>query len=334
MGRCGVGFPILLLCPVIVLVAAGCREAEPPLDEVTVQFQWYHSSQFAGFYAAEQNGYYAEEGLDVTLVPIPGTAADSIAIVADGEADFGVNAGAGLVTARSRGIPVATLACIYRRYPMMFMTLADSGITRPHDFPGHTVRKLAPGSSGVAFPALMARVGLDADSVEEVDVGFDLTRFFAGEVDIWPGYITNETLSASKAGVEVNLILPTDYGVHLYEDSLFTSDRLIQQNPDLVLRFVRATLRGWRWAVENAEEAGQLALEDDPALDADVQVAQMRANMPLVHTGEDQIGWMLPDVWQGTHDVLLTQVVLVEPFDVASVYTMEFLYEVYGEQER
>ena len=201
---------IVLLLAVVLLAACRPQEVEKPPDEVTVQLFWYHQAEFGGFYAADQQGYYAEEGLAVTLLPRPGPGTDINAPLIDGTAKFGVNTGAGLVAARSQGLPLTAIATIHRRYPLVFITLASSGITRPHDFPGHTVRTLAPGGSAVAFQALMTRLGLDPDSVRQVDVGFDLSPFLAGEVDIWPGYVTNEVLKARQQGYEVNLILPGD----------------------------------------------------------------------------------------------------------------------------
>ena len=325
---------LAMLLLVALLAACAPQEVKKPPDEVSVQLAWFHEAEFAGFYAADQQGYYAEEGLEVTLLPRPEPGADVMAPVMDETADFGVTFGAGLVTARSQGLPITAIATIYRRYPLAFMTLASSGITRPHGFPGHTVRTLSPGGSAVVFQAMMTRLGLDPESVRQVDVGFDLSPFLAGELDIWPGYIINEVLTAREQGYEVNLILPGDYGVHLYGDVLFTTDQLIQENPDLVLRFLRATLRGWRWAVENPQEAGLLALKYDPALDAAHEAAMMEASVPLVHTGEDQIGWMREEVWQGTHDILLEQEILDEPVDVDEVYTMEFLHKIYGGERK
>jgi NitT/TauT family transport system substrate-binding protein len=320
---------IILLLTMTLLAACGPQEVEKPPDEVTVQLSWHHQANSAGFYAADQQGYYAEEGLAVTLLPLPDPGADPMAVVMDGTADLGVTFGAGLVTARSQGQPVTAIATIYRRYPLAFMTLASSGLTRPQDFPGHTIRTLAPGGSAVVFRAMMTRLGLDPDSVQEVDVGYDLSPFFAGEVDIYPCYINIQVLTAREQGYEVNLILPEDYGIHLYGDTLFTTDRLIQENPDLVLRFLRATLRGWRWAVENPEEAGPLALKYDPTLDAAQQAAQMEASVPFVHTGEDHIGWMREEVWQRSYDILLEQGLLAGPVDVDEVYTIEFLQQIY-----
>ena len=138
-----------------------------------------------------------------------------------------------------------------------------------------------------------------------------------------------DVLTAHEQGYQVNLIFPEDYGVHLYGYTLFTTDRLIQENPDLVERFLRATLRGWQWAVENPEEAGPLALKYDPALDAAHQVAIMTASIPLVNTGEDHIGWMKPEVWAGMEQTLREQGVLTAPLDVTQVYTMQFLEEIY-----
>jgi NitT/TauT family transport system substrate-binding protein len=322
----------VLLLAMAVLAACGPQEVKKPPDEVTVQLAWTHEALFAGFYAADQQGYYAAEGLEVTLLPRPGPGADTIAVVMDGTAAFGVDYGAGLVISRSQDQPTTAIATIYRRHPLAFITLAGSGITRPHDFPGHTIRTLVPGSSAVAFEAMMARLGLDSDSVEQVDVGFDLSPFFAGELDIWPAFMNSTVLTAREQGYQVNLILPEDYGVHLYGYTLFTTEQLIRENPDLVLRFLRATLQGWQWAVENPEEAGPLALKYDPELDAAHQVAVMEASVPLIHTGEDQIGWMRAEVWEGMHDILLEQGLLDEPLDVDEVYTMEFLQKVYGRE--
>ena len=255
MARRGVGFPILLLCSVILVVAVGCREAERPLDEVTVQLGWYHQAQFAGFYAADQNGYYEEEGLDVALRPNAGPGTDIPAVVGDGEADFGTIAGAALVSARSHGVPVTAVAVIQRRSPVVLVARADSGIRRPADLPGRTIRKLDPGTAPT-FAAMMGSLGLDPATVHQVDVEFDLDAFAKGQVDAYAVYITSLLPAVHERGLDLNVIYPDDYGVHLYGDTLFATDEAIRENPELVLRFVRATLRGWQWAIENAQEAG------------------------------------------------------------------------------
>lgn len=265
----------------------------------------------------------------MTMLPLAAPGDDTIATVMDGNADFGLSYGAGIIIGRSKASSITAIATIHRRHPLAFMTLTDSGITKPQDFPGHSIRKLVPGSSAVAFQAVMTNLGLDPDSVKQVDVGFDLSPFLKGDLDIWPGFIINEVLTARESGYDVNLIMPDDYGVHLYGITLFTTDILVRDNPDLVLRFLRATLKGWRWAVENPEEAGRFAVKYDPTLDENLQAESMKAAGPLVHTGEDQIGWMRPKIWKDMHDILIEQGLLDESCNVEDMYTMEFLNAIY-----
>ncbi len=325
---------MILLIAMIMLTGCGSQPTEQQLDEVTVQLAWYHQTQFAGFYAAEQQGYYAEEGLKVNLAPLPEPRTDIISLVLDRKADFGISNGMSLITASAQDQTVTAIATILRRNPQVFFTLADSGITRPQDFPGHTMKALPPlRSSANIFNSMMSKLGLDPDSVQPVEVGFDLSPFFSGEVEIWSGFITNEVLTAREQGYSINVILPEAYGIHTYSDTLFASEEFINDNPDLALRFVRATLRGWRWAVANPEEVGELALAYDPTLDAAHQAALMEASIPLIHTGEDQIGWMKPEIWQGMHDMLLEQGILDEPLNIDQVYTLEFIQIIYGAEQ-
>jgi len=318
----------------MMLTITNCeRQAiKKPLDEVTVQLNWRLQAQFAGFYAADQHGFYADEGMAITLLPRSDPTTDVFAQVLDGTADFGLTSGINLVAACSRGKPVTAIAAIYRRSPRAFLTLASSGITRPHDFPGHTMRALSPGFGRAVYQAMMAHLGLDPNSVQRIETGYDLAPFFSGEVEIWLGYLIDEVIIAREQGYQVNLILTEDYGVHDYANALFTTEQLIQENPDLVLRFLRATLRGWRWAVENPEEAGALALKYNPTLNRAHEVALMEASVPLIHTGEDQIGWMQSEVWQGTYNILMEQEILAGPLNVDQVYTMTFLHKVYREE--
>lgn len=313
----------------VVFDGCGRQEAQKPLDKVTVQLLWTHQSQFAGLYAADQLGYYADEGLEVTLLPRQGPGFDPLIPVVEGGADFGIVYGVGMITARSKGLPVTAIATIYRIQPMVFMTKDSSNIKTPHEFPGHTMKTPASGGAFTTFYAMMTRLGIDPESVKQMDFGFDLSPFLSGKVDIWPSYITNEVQTVRKKGYDVNLIFPDDYGVHLYGDVLYTTDKLVRNNPDLVLRFLRATLKGWRWAVENPREAGKLALKYNPDLDAEHQADSMQASVPLIHTGEDPIGWMRSEVWKGMYAMLTKQNILDKPVELNKVFTTSFLQKIY-----
>lgn len=316
----------------ILLVACGSGEAEPPLDQVTVQLTWYHQAQFAGLYAAVERGFYAEEGLEVTLLPKPAPRIDVVGRVNAGEADFGISAAAGVITSRAHGGDAVAIAIIYQRLPLVFMTLPGSGIVRPSDFAGRSIRMTDPTGTAM-LNSMLAHEGVDPKSIRVLDVGYDLAPFFAGEVDIWPAFVTNAVLTARAAGYDVNLIMPGDYGIHFYGDTVITTNRLIELNPGLVLRFLRATLRGWEWASRHAEEASELGLLYDSDLDAAHQRAQLRASLPLVANGEYPIGWMREEDWEAMSRILLEQGLVDEAVPAGDVHTMEFLRQIFGGNE-
>ncbi len=137
-------FGCIFLLGVTFVVACGPQATEQPLEKVTIQLSWAHQGQFAGFYAAEELGYYAEEGLDVTMLPLAAPGDDTIATVMDGNADFELSYGAGIIIGRSKASSITAIATIHRRHPLAFMTLTDSGITKPQDFPGLAYASLSP----------------------------------------------------------------------------------------------------------------------------------------------------------------------------------------------
>ncbi len=317
---------VALLC--ISTGLFGCASAAPtqtPIP-VTVQLTWTHQAQFAGFYAADQNGYYAAEGLKVAFLE-GGPSVDLLTPVLSGAAQFGETTPDALLSARADGKPLRAIAAVYRRSPGVYMALASSGITRPQDFVGKKIQ-LSP--RGVPLlRAMLARVGVRPDQYTTVDSTPDLGPFFAGQVDVRSVFVTNEVLTAREQGYKVNLISPDDYGIHFYADTLFTTDDLIARNPDLVRRFLRATLKGWTYAVEHVNEVGPMVLKYKPNADVKHETAFMSASLPLVNTGEDFIGWMKSEAWAGMAQTLRAQDVLTRPVDVTQVYTLQFVQEIY-----
>jgi ABC-type nitrate/sulfonate/bicarbonate transport system substrate-binding protein len=317
----------VLLLTTAFFAACGPQEVKKPLDEVTVQLNWMHANAFAGYYAADQNGYYAAEGLAVTFLE-GGADIDHIASVLDGEAQFGTVTADALILARAEEKPVHAIATIYRRSPVVFFALADSGITRPQDLVGKKIRvttNLVP-----TLHAMMARVGISPDQYTEVTLPSDVALFASGQVPVWGAYLTALVTEVKQAGYKVNLIYPDDYGVHFYGNSIFARDDYIAANPDVVRRFLRATLKGWTYAVEHPTAIGQMVVKYKPDADAAREVAQMTASLPLVNTGEDFIGWMKPETWAGMEKTLREQGVLTQTLNVTQVYTLQFVKEIYG----
>ena len=322
---------IVLNTILVIIILTGCAGFPSPTDAaltpITVQLQWIHQAQFTGLYAAAQNGYYAEEGLAVTFIP-GGPGVDNLNPVVEGVAQFGTGTADQVLVARADGQPLKAFAVVYRRSPTVFRALSSSGITRPQDLIGKTIRTPAPVAP--TLHAMMAGLDISQDQYTEVDLPSDVEEFASGRVPVWGAYINALTLTVQQAGYEINIIYPDDYGVHFYADTLFTTDDFMAKNPDLVRRFLRASLKGWTFAVENPEKTGEVVLNYVPEADPELENDKMIASIPLVNTGEDYIGWMKPEVWAGMERTLREQGVLTNPLDLKEVYTMQFLEELYG----
>lgn len=319
---------------IAILLALGLRACSPVsnptpmLTPVILQLSFSHQAEFAGFYVADQQGYYAEEGLAVSFVE-GGPEVDFISPVANGSAQFGVAQPADLILARAAGNQVRSIAVIYRHSPIVFFTLADSGITRPQDFVGQRIRSTT--STDTTLQAMMTRLGIPSEQYEIVNLPSEVPRFISGEAPVWGGYLNVLVLEVQRAGHKINLIYPDDYGIHFYGDVLITTDDLIAKNADLVLRFTRATLKGWTYAVENPDTIGAIVQKYNPQADVGLESARMTASIPLVNTGEDYIGWMEAETWEGIEQTLREQGALTTPLDANQVYTLQFLEEIYGQ---
>jgi NitT/TauT family transport system substrate-binding protein len=318
--------PILIMLAVI-LTACSPQPAVVELTPVTVQLAWTHQSQFAGMYAADQMGYFAEEGMTVSFIE-GGANYDKLAPVLDGTAQFGVGGADEMLLARSEGKPLKAVATIFRLNPVVFVSLAEKNITTPQEFVGKTIRASA--NVAPTLNAMMANLGISPDQYTIIDAPSDLQMFTSGEIPVW-GIFRNSFLVAIKdAGHKLNIVYPDDYGVHFYADSIFTTDDLISSDPDLVLRFTRATLKGWAYAIENPEEMPEMVKQYNPNANLEVELGRMYATAPLVYTGKDDIGWMNQMVWKDMEKTMREQGLIVQPLDAAQAYTLQFIEEIYG----
>jgi ABC-type nitrate/sulfonate/bicarbonate transport system substrate-binding protein len=307
-------------CAAAIVFSAATARAN---DAVSVQLRWHHQTQFAGLYVAEAKGYYRAEGLDVRHREWRVGDKSPIEQVAGGAADFGITSQAQFLVEREKGVKIVAIAAVYQRSPITFFALKTSGIKHPRDFAGRTIA-FAP-AHDVALKAVLKRVGMDVKALKRTPYGFDLTPFYRGETAIWAGSLMNEPVDAKLAGFDVNVIFPDDYGVPGYGDILFTSEDLIRRKPAVVERWVRAAMRGWRYAIGHVEEATTLTCALRDSLRRDKQAAMLVASIPLIHTGERPLGFMTRAVWQGAAELLHEHDILARVPPMDGLYTTAFV---------
>ncbi len=273
-------------------------------DKVVLQLKWKHQFQFAGYYAALAQGFFADEGLTVSLREGgPGLA--PFQEVLAGRADYGVEGGE-LVYHRLRGRSVVALAAILQHSPSVLMTAKGSGLHTPHDLAGHRVAMLVGGLPIVELAAMFVNEGVGLEQlVLQENVG-GIERLFHGEVDAEYGYLTNEPFLLRQQGREVHFIRPIAYGVDFYGDILFTTERELRTSPQRVAALHRAVVRGWSYALAHVDETIRLIKEHyAPALDEEHLRYEAGRIRELMVPDIVEIGHMNPGRWRRMADTFV-----------------------------
>ncbi len=238
-----------LVCVWVCLILPFTARAQ----EVVLQLKWLHQFQFAGYYMAIEKGFYQEFDLNVTALPASAMAPDTIEKVLSGQAHFGVTH-SGLLRAYSEGKNVVAMAAMFQSSPYCWMVKADAPISAPKDFSDKTISPVSQQENSELL-AMLYQNGVSKERVRLAPKGSGLSEWLSGELDALQVYITNEPFKVKQLGIEYRLVCPKDYGFSVYADILFTTEQFIEQDPKLVHNFYRASLRGWRYALENTEEA-------------------------------------------------------------------------------
>jgi NitT/TauT family transport system substrate-binding protein len=310
-----------IMVSAILLALSGLCAGARADDAVTVRLKWFNQAQFAGFYVAQHDGYYKAAGLDVNIQP-GGPDFPAVQMVAGGNEQFGVTGADQILIARSKGVPVVALAVIYRRNPFVLFSLAKSGIKSPADYAGKNVGVKIGGNEELIYRAVLAKAGVDKSKLTEVPVKFDLSPLLAGTVDVWPGYLINEVLAAKEKGFDVNVVYPSDYGIDLYADTLFTTEKMLKEKPEMVRNFVAATLKGWNDAIAAPEEAAKITVKfGGDKLTYDHEFAMMKASVPLLKPDSKPVGFMDQAGWSSAQTLLLGAGFQKQPVDVAEAFS-------------
>jgi NitT/TauT family transport system substrate-binding protein len=307
------------LASIVSLMLSGLCATAHAGDSVTVRLKWFNQAQFAGFYVAQDKGIYKAAGLDVNIQP-GGPDFPAIQMVAGGNEQFGVTGADQILMARSKGVPVVALAVIYRRNPFVLFSLAKSGIKTPADFAGKKVGLKIGGNEELIYRAVIAKAGIDKSQLTEIPVKFDITPLLTGDIDVWPGYLINEVLAAKEKGFDVNIIAPSQYGIDLYADTLFTTEKMLKEKPAVVQKFVAATLQGWNSAMAAPEEAAKITIKYGDKLTYDHELAMMKASIPLLKPDDKPVGYMDEAGWSSVQKLLLDAGFQKDPVNVAEAF--------------
>ena len=227
------------------------------VNSLRLQLKWHHQFQFAGYYAAQQKGYFKDAGLDVELIE-GGSKKPPVEAVLNGSADFGVT-GSDIINFHINNKPVVVISAIFQHSPYVFLTLAESKINSATDLAGKKV--MASKDQGwLLLRALFIKEGIPISKINLVDHSWNPQNLISGKVDAITAYSTVEPNLIRKLGYEVKLIRPIDYGIDFYGDVLFTTRSIANNDPETVEIFNQACLKGWEYAMSHPSEIADYIL--------------------------------------------------------------------------
>ena len=232
-------------------------EKSKPLETVVLALKWQHQFQFAGYYAAVKQGYYAKEGLSVELLP-PENEVFAVEAVLSGRAQYGVTS-ADLVQARVSGKPVVALAAIFQHSPIVLLSRRDRNLIYLSDYIGKTI--MTDEDDVLEVKAMFKKEGIDFSQIHFVPHRWSVEPLIQGDVDASVDYISNEPFQLRARNVIPRILQPIDYGIDFYGDTLFTTEKEVLNYPKRVEAFRRASLQGWEYAVGHVDEMVDLILD-------------------------------------------------------------------------
>ncbi|WML90226.1 ABC transporter substrate-binding protein [Thiothrix lacustris] len=292
-----------LFCWVYLLAFNQAIASSPPLEPITLQLKWKPQFQFAGYYAAQEKGFFRDEGLDVTLQP-GGADIAPLTEVLEGRAQYAIEAGE-LVYYRLQGKPVVAVASIFQHSPAVLMTLGKSGLRTPHDLAHKRIGLLMGGKPIVEVSAMFVNEGVSLEALALAPNRTGMDALLNGQVDAEYGYMTNEPFLNEQAGHDVHYIQPVNYGVDFYGDTLFTTERQVQEHPAQVAALNRAVIRGWSYALENPDEIIDSLLKHYPNLHRDALTFEAEHIRELIKPDIVQIGHMNSERWRRMADTFV-----------------------------
>ncbi|MEG3640831.1 ABC transporter substrate-binding protein [Magnetococcus sp. PR-3] len=229
------------------------------LDRVSLQLRWDHQFQFAGYYAAHWMGFYKDAGLDVDIRSAFQTSAPLLKPtkeVAEQRADFGVGA-ADILVAADQGSQLVVTASIFQQSPTAIFLRPGLKISHPKQLEGLNIRHFTGDIPHVELGALLRKYGANFSklppSLDRRD-NLNSKMLFAGNIDAFPGYLFSVLWEAKQQGQAIEQLHPANFGIHFMGDSIFTSRKMLENDRDKVTRFVTASLKGWRYALDHPRE--------------------------------------------------------------------------------
>ncbi|WP_147532746.1 ABC transporter substrate-binding protein [Bacillus marasmi] len=330
----------MLFLVVAMLVMSGCgtkkeegndskdKDKGKQLEKATVVLDWTPNTNHTGLYVAKAKGYFEEAGLDVKII-MPGEAgADQL--VASGKAQFGVGYQEGVTQARIQGVPLVSIAAVIQHNTSGFASPAAKNIKSPKDFEGKSYGGWGSPAEKSVIDSLMKTENADVNKVNIVNIGdADFFTAIKRDIDFTWIYYGWTGIEAELRGEKINMMYLTDYSEKLdyYTPVLTTNEKMIANNPDVVKAFIKATSKGYEYAIENPEDAANILIKEVPDLDAELVKESQKWLAAKYKDDAEQWGEQKLEIWENYASWMFENGLLEKELDAKKAFTNDFLPE-------
>lgn len=257
-------------------------------DKVLFSLQWIPGGNHFGVFAAKEQGFYKDAGLDVEIQRGFGSG-DTAKRVATGTADIGIADAGSVIVGRSNGLKIKLVASLYEKSPDAIFFIKDSGIAKPKDLEGRTIGATAGEAGEKLIPLFASKAGFDSKKLNVVNIApsAKYASLAAKTIDSIIAFL-NEAPPAQaalqKTGSQLGQFVFSDYGIDYYSLGIIASDDTIAKRADVVKRFVAATMKGYAWALKNPDRAADDFVKNYPETTRSIVIEQWKASLPMIVT--------------------------------------------------
>jgi len=316
----------------VITVLAGVTgvQAQPREETVTFVLNWTPVADHAPYFLARDLGWYKQRGINVKLEFGKGSA-DSARRVELGQGDLGVSDTGTVIVALGRGAKLKIVAMLFDRSPNTIWTRKDTGITKPKDLEGKSVGAPPGDAQRVLFPALAKANNVDVNRVSFVNIepAAKYGALAQKRVDAIFDFYTGAPFVWKAIGKENSMAIPwADYGVDIYGLAIVVNDDFLRKKPDVVRRFLDASLKAWQATIRQPREAILVMKRNVPEIDEDSYLVNLDLGIQLFRTprfATNGIGWVDPAKMKQTVDLVTTYIEVPNRVDYRSVFTNEYL---------
>lgn len=323
---------IALVGALMLTTLSGCSKKEEKSankgEKVTVVLDWTPNTNHTGLYTALENGYYKDQGLDVEIVQPPEGGAASL--VASGKADFGISYQEEVTYAKTSDdpLPIKAIAAVIQHNSSGFASPKDKNIKTPKDFEGKIYGGWGSESETAAIKAVMEKTGADFDKVTIADIGQD--DFFTAttnSVDFAWIYEGWDVVQAKLKNFDLNFIPLNQFDKRLdyYTPVIISNETLLNDNPELAKKFMKATTEGYQFAIDNPEEAAKILVKHAPEIDEELAIESQKFLASKYKDDAPRWGEMKDEVWNNYTAFLKEYGLINKDLKPEDAYTNEFL---------